>query len=58
MKDLHQINVKRFVQINKQVENVSKQLTGWQKKYKAIPCVLENFPSFPDYITVTVTRTL
>ena len=31
MKDLKQISLKRFVQINKQVENVSKQLTGWQK---------------------------
>jgi len=31
MKDLRQISLKRFVQINKQVENVSKQLTGWQK---------------------------
>jgi hypothetical protein len=34
MKDLHQINIKKFVQINKQVENVSKQLTGWQKSLK------------------------
>jgi hypothetical protein len=31
MKDLRQISLKRFVQINKQVENVSKQLTGWQR---------------------------
>jgi len=31
MKDLHQINVKKFVFINQQVENVSKQLAGWQK---------------------------
>lgn len=31
MKDLHQINVKKFVFINLQVENVSKQLAGWQK---------------------------
>lgn len=34
LKDLKQINLKKFVQINKQVENVSKQLTGWQKKMK------------------------
>ncbi|MBC8196264.1 MAG: four helix bundle protein [Candidatus Marinimicrobia bacterium] len=31
MKDLHQISIKRFVQVNIQIENVSKQLTGWQK---------------------------
>jgi hypothetical protein len=31
MKDLHQINIKKFVFINKKIENVSKQLTGWQK---------------------------
>ncbi|MFA4907161.1 MAG: four helix bundle protein [archaeon] len=31
MKDLHQISLQKFVQVNKQVENVSKQLTGWQK---------------------------
>lgn len=32
MKDLKQISLKRFVQVNIKVENVSKQLTGWQKK--------------------------
>ena len=31
MKDMHQISVKQFVQINEVVENVSKQLSGWQK---------------------------
>lgn len=31
MKDLHQISIKKFVQISKLIENVSKQLTGWQK---------------------------
>jgi len=31
MKDMHQINMKKFVQINQIVENVSKQLSGWQK---------------------------
>lgn len=31
MKDMHQIGLKQFVQINKSVENVSKQLAGWQK---------------------------
>lgn len=35
MKDLHQISLNRFVQVNKQVENVSKQLTGWQKSVTA-----------------------
>ena len=34
LKDLKQIGLKKFVQINKQVENVSKQLMGWQKKMK------------------------
>ena len=34
MKDLKQISIKRFVLVNKQIENVSKQLTGWQKKIK------------------------
>ena len=34
MKDMHQISVKVFTQINIQVENVSKQLTGWQKSQK------------------------
>lgn len=34
MKDMQQISLKRFVQVNKQVENVSKQLTGWQKSQK------------------------
>jgi len=31
MKDMQQISVKQFVQINEAVENVSKQLSGWQK---------------------------
>lgn len=31
MKDMKQINLKKFVEVNKSVENVSKQLTGWQK---------------------------
>lgn len=31
MKDMQQISLKQFVQINEVVENVSKQLTGWQK---------------------------
>jgi len=34
MKDLQQISLKRFVNINKRVENVSKQLTGWHKKQR------------------------
>jgi hypothetical protein len=28
---MQQISIKQFVQINESVENVSKQLTGWQK---------------------------
>jgi hypothetical protein len=31
MKDMKQINLKKFVLINQTVEDVSKQLTGWQK---------------------------
>ena len=31
MKDMKQISLKQFVQINESVENVSKQLSGWQK---------------------------
>ena len=31
MKDMQQISIKQFIQINESVENVSKQLTGWQK---------------------------
>jgi len=34
MKDMQQISVKQFVQINEVVENVSKQLSGWQKVIK------------------------
>lgn len=34
MKDMQQISVKQFVQINEVVENVSKQLSGWQKYSK------------------------
>ena len=34
MKDMHQISIEKFVQVNQSVENVSKQLTGWQKSLK------------------------
>jgi len=33
-KDLRQISVKKFVHLNLKVENVSRQLTGWQKNQK------------------------
>jgi hypothetical protein len=33
-KDLHLINVKKFVALNKRIENVSRQLTGWQRSVK------------------------
>ncbi len=33
-KDLHQMNIKKFVLLNKKIENVSKQLAGWQKSLK------------------------
>ena len=31
LKDLHQINIKQLVFLSGHIENVSKQLTGWQK---------------------------
>ncbi len=34
MQDLKQVSLKSFVIINKKIENVSKQLTGWQKSQK------------------------
>ena len=30
-KDMKQININRFVDVNKKIEDISKQLTGWQK---------------------------
>ncbi|MBN1998489.1 four helix bundle protein [candidate division KSB1 bacterium] len=35
MNDLKQISLKKFVQVNKKVESVSRQLTGWQKSVKS-----------------------
>jgi len=34
MKDMKQISLEKFVKINEAVENVSKQLSGWQKSQK------------------------
>ena len=34
MKDMRQVSLKTFVQVNQKVEEVSKQLTGWQKSIK------------------------
>jgi len=34
VKDLRQISLKKFVQINEKIENVSKQLTAWEKSQK------------------------
>jgi SHS2 domain-containing protein len=34
IKDLRLINISRFVGINKKIEKVSRQLTGWQKSIK------------------------
>ncbi len=31
LKDLQEINIKKFVRINVFIESVSRQLTGWQK---------------------------
>jgi hypothetical protein len=32
--DMKQINLKQFVQVNQHVEDISKQLSGWQKVSK------------------------
>ena len=34
LKDLKQINVKKFVSLNEKIESVSKQLAGWQQSCK------------------------
>ncbi|MCE1189272.1 MAG: four helix bundle protein [Ignavibacteria bacterium] len=34
LKDLHQINVKQLAAITVHIENISKQLTGWQKSVR------------------------
>ena len=31
LKDLEQVGLKKFVDINEKIENISKQLAGWQK---------------------------
>jgi len=36
MKDMKQISLEKFVKINQIVENVSKQLNGWQKSAKTL----------------------
>jgi len=33
LKDLRQINLKKFVRLNEKIESVSKQLSAWQKKF-------------------------
>ena len=34
LKDLQELGLKKFVDINERIENVSKQLAGWQKHSK------------------------
>ena len=34
IKDLKQINLEKFVQINEKIESVSKQLTAWQRSQR------------------------
>lgn len=34
LKDLHQINIEKFADINVKIENISKQLAGWHKTCK------------------------
>lgn len=36
MKDLKQISLKKYVTVNVKVEEVSKQLTGWQRSVKSL----------------------
>ena len=31
IKDLKQVNIEKFAEINEKIENISKQLMGWQK---------------------------
>jgi len=31
LKDLRQVNLKKFVDLNEKIESVSKQLSAWQK---------------------------
>ena len=31
VKDLQQINLKRMIAVNQKIENISKQLTGWER---------------------------
>ena len=33
-KDLHQVNTRKFILLNKRLENVSKQLTGWERSLR------------------------
>ncbi len=41
MKDLQQISLKHFVHVNQKEEDVSKQLTGWQKSQKQMFSAME-----------------
>lgn len=34
LKDLKQVSLERFINLNEKIESVSKQLTGWQKSLK------------------------
>lgn len=34
IKDMHQINIEKFANVNLKIENISKQLAGWQKSCK------------------------
>jgi len=34
LKDLKQVNLKKFVQLNEKIESVSKQLSAWQKSVR------------------------
>lgn len=31
LRDLNQVSIRKFVEVNERIENVSKQLAGWQK---------------------------
>ncbi len=48
--DFGQLDLKKFVQINQLIENVSKQLANWEKfsKTKAIPLILKQEKDFKN----------
>jgi hypothetical protein len=48
MKDMKQISLNKFVTVNKSVENVSKQLSGWQKVKNSVFCQSSDMPRLSE----------